>query len=128
MANECIPLYRPGADLTCLAGAAVTGKRMVMVSADTLNATTGALATVTHATAATRALGVAVADAASGDRVRVISSPGEIVPVAAAGTIAANADVEVGTAGKVVTIASGVAVGKAMQAGSNNNDILIKLY
>lgn len=128
MANECIPLYEPGGDLTCVTTAAVTGKRFVALSADTLNATTGALASVAHATAAGLILGVAVRDAASGARVAVIARPGVVVPVAAGGTIAYGAEVEVGSTGKAVTIASGKAVGRAMQAGSNNNDVLVKLY
>lgn len=127
MANECIPLYRPGADLTCLTTAAVTGKRFVELSADTLNATTGVIASVAHATAAGPALGVSAYDAASGARVPVVRGKGSIVPVAAAGTIAYGAYVEVGTAGKAVTLASGKAVARAMQAGSNNNDVLVEL-
>lgn len=127
MANDCIPLYRPGADLTCLTTAAVTGKRFVELSADTLVSSTGALASVAHATAAGPALGVAEYDAAITTRVPVIRGKGAIVPVAAAGTIAYGAYVEVGTAGKVVTIASGVKVGRALQAGTNNNDVLIEL-
>lgn len=127
MANECIPLYRPGADLTCLTTAAVTGKRFVELSADTLNATTGALASVAHATAAGPALGVAAYDAAITTRVPVIRGKGVIVPVACAGTIAIGAYVEVGTAGKAVTLASGKAVARALQAGSNNNDALVEL-
>lgn len=126
MANECIPLFRPGGDLTCLTTGAVTGKRMVGVSA-TRDASTG-LIKVAHATAAARALGVAVKDTASGDRVAVVSGPGVIVPVNAGGTIAFGAEVEVGSNGQVVTIASGKAVGMAVEAGTNGNDILIRLY
>lgn len=126
MANECIPLFRPGADITCLTTGAVTGKRVVGVSA-TRDASTG-LIKVAHATAAARGLGVAVADAASGARVQVISGPGTIVPITAAGTIAFGAEVEVGTSGQVVTLASGKAVGMAVEAGTNGNDILVRLY
>jgi predicted RecA/RadA family phage recombinase len=126
VANECIPLFRPGGDITCLTTGAVTGKRMVGVSA-TRDASTG-LIKVAHATAATRALGVAVKDTASGDRVAVVSGPGVIVPVTAGGTIAFGAEVEVGTSGQVVTLASGKAVGMAVEAGTNGNDIHIRLY
>jgi hypothetical protein len=101
---------------------------MVGLSADTLNATTGALMSVAHATAAGRAVGIAAYDAASGARVAIIAGPGTIAPVTAGGSIAYDAQVEVGATGKVVTIASGVAVGRAMQAGTNNNDVLIELY
>ncbi len=126
MANECIPLFRPGADITCLTTGAVTGKRMVNISA-TRDATTG-LFKVAHASAGARAFGVAKKDAASGARVGVIAGPGTIVPVQAGGTIAFSAQVEVGTSGQVITLASGIAVGEAMEAGTSGNDILIRLY
>jgi hypothetical protein len=126
VANECIPLFRPGGDLTGLATAAITGKRLVQVSA-TRDATTGLLK-VAHATAAGRALGVAVKDTASGDRLSIVSGPGVIAPVTAGGTIAFGAEVEVGTSGQVVTLASGKAVGFAVEAGTNGNDIFIRLY
>lgn len=128
MANECIPLYRPGADVTAVATAAVNGKRFVDLSAGSLNAATGALASVAHATAAGKAVGVAAFDAPSGASVAIIRGKGTIVPVAAAGTIAYGTEVEVGAAGKVVALASGKAVGRAWQAGSNNNDVLVELY
>jgi hypothetical protein len=99
---------------------------MVGVSA-TRDASTG-LIKVAHATAATRAFGVSVKDVASGDRLAVISGPGVIAPVTAGGTIAFGAEVEVGTSGQVVTLASGKAVGQAVEAGTNGNDILIRLY
>jgi Uncharacterized conserved protein (DUF2190) len=126
VANECIPLYRPGGDLTVLTTAAVTGKTFVAVSA-TRDATTGHIKAAT-ATAAGGTLGVAARDIASGAYGPVICTPGIIVPVTAGGTIAFGAEVEVGANGKAVTIASGVAVGRAVEAGTNNNDILVKLY
>lgn len=128
MANECIPLYRPGADLTALTTAAVNGKRFVDLSAGSLNAATGTLASVAHATAAGKAVGVAAFDAPSGANVAIIRGKGTIVPVAAAGTIAYGAEVEVATGGKVSTLAAGTPVGRAWQAGSNNNDVLVELY
>lgn len=124
MANECIPLYRPGNDLTAVTTAAVVGKTFVLWSAAL---TTGLLSAAT-ATAAGKVSGVAAYSAASGARVAVIRGQGQIVPVTAGGTIAALAEVEVGSAGKAVTIASGVAVGRALSAGTNGNDVIIELY
>jgi hypothetical protein len=126
VANECTPLFRPGADITCQTTGAVTGKTFVDISA-TRDASTG-LIKVATATAAGRSFGVAAYDAASGARVPVIRGKGSIVPVTAGGTIAFGAQVEVGTGGKAVTIAAGAAVGRAVEAGTNNNDVFIELY
>lgn len=126
MANEAVPLYRPGGDLSCTTTAAVTGKTFAGVSA-TRDATTGKIKVAT-CTAAARALGVFAYDAASGAGVPVIAGPGVILPVTAGGAITAGAQVEVGSGGKAVALASGIAVGLALETGSNNNDCMIRLY
>lgn len=123
MANETKPLFRPGQDVTAQTTAAVTGKTFVGVSA-TRDASSG-LVKVAVATAAVKPFGVANADAASGATVGV--HRGGIIPVTAGGAIAAGAQVEIGTGGKVVTLASGVAVGLALETGTTNNDVLIAL-
>jgi len=127
MANECIPLFDPGSALTATASAAVTGKRFVDVTAG-LNAANGTLATVAHAAPAARALGVAVRDTASGARLTVETRPGAVVPVTAGATIAAGAEVEVGSAGQAITLASGKACGKALSAATSGNDVFVRLY
>ncbi|MBF6301174.1 DUF2190 family protein [Nocardia amamiensis] len=124
MANDSQPLFRPGADITGLATAAITGKTCVGISA-TRDATTG-LIKVATATAAAKAFGVACADIASG-AIGLIRRGG-ILPVTAGGSISAGAQVEVGTGGKVVTLASGIAVGQAVEDGTNNNPIFIAFY
>lgn len=123
MANESTPLFRPGRDITGLTTGTVTGKTFVDVSA-----TRGADGMIKVATAAAgaKALGVAKYDAASGALVGILL--GGVVPVTAGGTIAFGAEVEVGSAGKAITLASGKAVGKAVEAGTNGNDIQIKFY
>lgn len=126
MANECTPLFRPGADVTCLTTGAVTGSTFVDISAT--RDTTEGLIKVATATAAGLSFGVAAYDAASGARVPVIRGKGSVVPVTAGGTIAFGAEVEVGTGGKAVTIASGKARGRAVEAGTNNNPVMIELY
>jgi hypothetical protein len=113
MANECIPLYRPGLDITAVTTGAVTGKTFVEYSA---------------ATAAGKVAGVAAYDAASGARVAVIRGKGQIVPVTAGGTITALAEVEVGSGGKAVAFSAGVKVGRALSAGTNNNEVIVELY
>jgi hypothetical protein len=81
---------------------------------------------VATAAAGAKAFGVAKYDAASGALVGILR--GGVVPVTAGGTIAFGAEVEVGTAGKAITLASGKAVGKAVEAGTNGNDIQIAFY
>jgi hypothetical protein len=129
MANEAVPLFRPGADLTCLTTASVVGKTFVDISA-TRDATTGLLKVAT-AGAGVAALGVAAYDAthvSGGTRCRVIAGPGTIVHVTAGAAITAGAEVETNASGKVITLASGRAVGKALETGVNNTDTLIRLY
>lgn len=132
--NECIPYYTPGDVITGYAGAAITGKRFVRISASrqagpALNtSTTGGNVTVAPATAAARVFGVAAHDAASGELVGVQKTPGSIVPVTAEGAIAFFAEVEVGTDGKAVTKTSGVAVGYAVTAATDATDAQICLY
>lgn len=123
MANECKPLFRPGQDVTALTTGAVTGKTFVGVSA-TRDATTG-LVKVATCTAAAKAFGVASRDIGSGEIGTI--HRGGVLFVTAGGSITAGAQVEVGSGGKAVALSSGVAVGHALETGSNNNDVLIAL-
>ncbi|MBX7453404.1 DUF2190 family protein [Mycolicibacterium sp. 3033] len=116
-------VYAPGADITAEATAAVTARRFLAISG---NRASGGNLSVAHATAAGRVFGVAVTDAASGDLVTVARDG--VLKVDAGGTIAAFAEVEVGTAGRVVTKASGIAVGYALTGASNNTVAEIALY
>lgn len=133
MANECFPLFE-SSDVTAQTTAAVTGKRFVDISADItsgpgLSSTSeGSNLKVAHATAAAKAFGVAEYDAASGAKVGVIGTPGRIVPVTSGAAITAGAQVEVGTAGKAITLASGIACGKAVTTASGADvDVYVKL-
>lgn len=127
MANECIPAYRPGADLTATAGGAIVGKTFVDISA-ALGVAAGTPATVVTATAAGLSVGVASRDTASGGKLHVLRGPGQVVPVTAGGTIAVGAEVEVGASGRAVTIASGKARGRAWSAATVGTDVFIELY
>jgi predicted RecA/RadA family phage recombinase len=53
---------------------------------------------------------------------------GGVLPVTAGGAITAGAEVEVGTSGQVITLASGKAVGIAVETGSNGVDCMIAFY
>lgn len=123
--NDCIPFFRPGADLTGTPTAAVVGKRFVALSG---NKQTDGTYSIAPAAAGGRVLGVAAWDGAIGSKVSVISGSGFIVPVTADGAIAAGAEVEVGTAGKAATKGTGVAVGVCMTAVADGADAEIQLY
>lgn len=122
MANEAAPLFRPGQSVTALTTGDVTGKTFVAPGG--VDTATG-LVKVATASSAAKAFGVASKDIASGKTGTIIR--GGILKVAAGGSINAGAQVEVGSNGKAVTLSSGVAVGQALEDGSNNNDVLIAL-
>ena len=138
MANECIPFYEDGDELTGYCTAAVTGKRFVMISGDRLSGpglvlsstdTSGGNYRIAPATAAGRIAGVAARDAAIGDTVLFLRGPGAgILPVTAGAAITAFEEVEVGAGGTAVPLASGVAVGVAMSGAANGADAEIALY
>lgn len=134
-ANECIPFYEPGARITGHATADVVGKRFVDISATIqagpgLNTSvTGGNISVAHATAAGKVIGVSSHDASSGKKVTILmAGVGLVLPVKSAGNIAAGAEVEVGSSGQVVTIASGRAVGRCLATCTSGDDAMIKLY
>ncbi|MFA7510520.1 MAG: DUF2190 family protein [Mycolicibacterium vanbaalenii] len=116
-------VYSPGGDITAEATAAITARRFVAISGDRAS---GGNLSVAHATAAGRVFGVAGTDAALGDLLTVVRDG--VVKVTAGGSIAAFAEVEVGTAGRAVTKTSGVAVGYALTAATNDTDAEIALY
>lgn len=124
MANECIPLYRPGQDVSAVTTGAVTGKTFVDYSA----ALGTGLLSVNTATAAGKVAGVAAYDAASGARVAVIRGKGQIVPMTAGATVTALAEVEVGTSGRPINFAAGVKVGRALSGGTVGTQIWVELY
>lgn len=123
MVNDARPLFRPSDEITCLASAAVTGKRFVSISA-TRDADTG-LVKVAPGTAAGKAFGVAGYDAASGAVLPVLREG--VVPVTAGGAITAGDQIEVGTDGKAVKASTGVAVGLAIETATSGNDVFVAL-
>lgn len=127
MTNECIPLFDAGSAITATASANVTGKRFVNITA-ALNAASGTLAAVSHAAPGSRALGVSTRDAATGTRLTLEARPGDVLPVTAGGTIAAGAEVEVGTNGQAVTLTTGKASGMALSAATIGNDVYVRIY
>lgn len=134
-ANECIPYYDSGEDITAEAEVAVTGKRFVDITdpqdgpanmgLDT--AASGGNIQVSHATAAGKIIGVASYDAAAGARLYVVRGK-KVVPVRAGANITAGQEVEVGTSGQAIPLASGKAVGIAVDSATSGADCPIALY
>lgn len=137
--NVCTPLFNGGdKPVTYRTSASVTGKTFAAVSGNIqsgpdITSTTlpttfdGGNFQAATCGAGLKAAGVFAFDAASGAVVPVLKQ-GNIVPVTAGGAITAGAQVEVGSGGKAVTIASGIAVGIAHTTGVNNADCYIELY
>ena len=134
-ANECVPKYEPGARITGHCEAAVVGKRFVDIS-DPKQGTpsvgldttaSGGNVVISPATAGGLKCGVASHDQAINGQVTFIADG--VVPVTAdTGGITAGQEVEVGTAGKAKTKASGKSVGRAWSSATAGNDALIQLY
>lgn len=135
-ANECLPLYDPGATITAAVTAAVTGKRCVAISGGfqsgpgLSNTGEGGNIQVAHAAAAGRIFGVAAYDQPTvGAKVPVERGAGKVLPITAGAAIAAGAEVEVGANGQVVTKAAGIPVGVAVGAAAGAGvDCFVSLY
>lgn len=134
-ANECIPYFDAGEDVSVRAEAAVTGKRFVKVSDPQDGpanmgldpAATGGRIVVSHCPAGEKPFGVASYDAAINGHLYAIRGQ-KIVPVTAGASITAGQQVEVGTNGQAIPLASGVAVGLAVDSAANGTDCPIALY
>ena len=132
-ANECIPYYEPGTRITGHARAAVVGKTVATISADTQSgpglSTTAEGGNIVVDTAAARAKGVGVFshDAAKDEKVTVLCSP-MVVPITASGAITAGDEVQVGAAGSVVTYSDGAKIGRALATAADKEDAMVKLY
>ena len=124
MANECIPFKEPGTRVTGHATTAVTGKRFVAISA---NIQPDGTLSVAPAGAGVRAAGVAAYDAAQGAKVGIIRGKGTVVPVLAAATLAAGADVGSDAQGRVIAAGSGVALGYLETASTSGQDARVCL-
>lgn len=133
--NPITPLFEPAHRISARVTAAVGAGKFVSPSGDFEGSQTLSVAApltggnrikVAHTTAAAKALGVALWDAAAdGDEVGVILQG--IVPVVSSGAITAGAQVEVGAAGVAVVLASGIPAGQAVSAAAGNI-VYVRLY
>lgn len=130
-ANEVIPFYRPGQDVTCKASVALTGKRLCAITGNRsggpgLSNDLQNLYVVGLPAAGGRVLGVVGYDVGAGDPVPVKREG--VLPIVAGANIAAFAEVEVDATGRVITKASGVAIGFCMTGVASGADAEIWLY
>lgn len=121
-ANVATPLFRPAHHVTARATGPVIGKRFVNISADMGD---DGMMQVALAGAGVASFGVAAADIATGATGLILCAG--VLPVTAGGTITAGAQVEVDAAGRAVTLASGKAVGKAVESATVGVDVMVAL-
>ena len=131
MANDCIPFYRPGEDVTVQASAAITGKRFIAPSGDRLSGP-GLSATAegsnyrgAHCGAGLAAVGVSMYDCPIGGKVGIIMDG--IVPVTAGAALTAGHAVQSDGTGQAIVLASGVKLGVVMTGCSSGADAEIAL-
>lgn len=131
--NVCHPFYETS-DVTFTATAAVTGKTFIAPSANResgpgLSATPeGSNYKMATCGAGDKPFGVARYDVAKDAKGGAIGTPGRIVPVTTGGAIAAGDEVEVGSAGKAIKLASGIAVGLCVSGAASGAEAEVKLY
>lgn len=127
-ANPAVPFWDEANTFTGHAGAAITGKRFVVVS----GARVADRIRVGHAasSATVKPVGVSAFDAASGAGVTVYNQPGIIVPVTATGAITAGAPVFSVADGRATATnpgGTGIIAGWAMDDAVDGADAVIKL-
>lgn len=130
MAHACIPLYRPGADLTVEATGAVEAKKFVEISGGVDVTDRKSLIQVAAPSAAGSVFGVAVTDGAIGDRIAIIRGRDTVVPVIVSAAVDAGEEVEVGDAtGAVAPFSAGIKVGRAVSdAAAPGDEVFVSLY
>ena len=129
MANECVPYYKPGSDITGEAQEAIIGMRFVSIdgsvdpgwqpeglkgNADLVGASSTAnVVPIVQTGAGEDAVGVAQRDCADGGLVTFLNEPGMVLPVRAGAAIVPGAAVQSDATGRAITLAAGVRLGRA---------------
>lgn len=127
---DTIPYFEDGDELTCTATTAVLAKRFVKISGDLQDDGTFSVA---PAGVGDKVLGVAMWDAAVGQRVTVHTIDSHhMVPITASGALAANDSVAAGAAGVAVKVApaagaTGAAVGIVMTSAADGTDAMVAM-
>jgi hypothetical protein len=126
MANECIPYYLPGSEITThnASGATIEGKRLVVCSA--APGTDGNVR-VARCGAGVRSDGVNKWDQVNGAK-GAMHCDG-VVPVTSGAAVDAGDEVECDGSGRVIPLDAGVAVGRAWTTvGAASLDVKVHLY
>lgn len=131
--NEAIPFYRPGKDITCIATAALTGKRLCAITGNRTSgpglssSDDGGLYQVGAPTAGGRVFGVVGYDVPSGGQVPVKRNG--IIPVTTSGVFAAETEAKVAADGTILPVTAGaIAVGIVHTAAASGADAELELY
>lgn len=114
--------FSPGRDLTCVAGAAITGKRFVKIGPGGF----GNQPRVIPANAGDHVFGVAFSDAAQGDTVLVVRT-GSVTVTASAATITAGAPISAGAGGVAVAASASLVIGEACNDTAANGECFVAL-
>lgn len=125
--------YHETGNVSFHAAGAVVGKTFVKVSANrtggpALSTDLESMWVMSTCPAGLRPTGVAKYDVADTKPGGVHGQPGMIVPVTAGSAITAGQEVEVGTNGQAIPLATGKAAGQAMSGAAGAADCPIKLY
>lgn len=137
--NEAIPFYDEGDELTVHAANALTGKRFARITGRQAGkrAGTGINAgldtsgiggnyTADVPAGADKAYGVVQYDVAAGEKVTLLKQ--KILPVTCGATVTVGSEVEVDSAGRVINLAAGKAVGMCLVGNTIGLDAEIFVY
>lgn len=138
-ANEAIPFYDDGDEITAEAAVGLTGKRFAVITGRASGKAAGTgidrgldtnagggnyIANIPGA--GVKAVGVISYDVAAGEKVTLLKR--KILPVVAGATVTVGSEVEVDTQGRVINLASGKAVGLALTGNTVGNDVEVLVY
>jgi hypothetical protein len=126
-AAESVPFRTATDGKTVVAAAYCAGKRFVNVADDHPLQRIGDNPWVTKAAPGGPAYGISAHEITSGKTGLTHTAPGLEVPVVADGPIGAGSLVEVGTDGKAKQRATGFAVGLAVSAAADGEDVRVQI-
>lgn len=123
---DSLELYSPAQNVAGRATAAdLAGARFVAPNASKAD---GSPLTIGYAAAGAKAFGVLQRDAKQNGVPQTILRHGNVTPVTCDGAVTFGTEVEVGTAGRAKTLASGRPVGYAISSASDGATAFIAIY
>jgi hypothetical protein len=128
LTQQATERYAPGEDISCVATAAITAERFVVISA-AHNKSLGENIKVAQATVSGVAVfGVAMYDAAIGDVVKIRPiSGGSVMGVYAGAALTAGQEIQTDAAGKAIPLAAGKSCGMAVNDAAINTTADVSL-